>query len=329
VVKGFKSDKPFQTGTHILNGLELASPFAWELAMRDRFAEDRWYGPGRVLATVLVGTSGYSGISGAANEPGTDGTVRVATANLNPVYFKFDFTHEPLEDGAEAPPGKLEKPVDANGATAFARIPKENHSTVALKDGGPRNEDTWRFIKQALRVTDANFAEFVKTLDDYSRTARVAVPASDTYRHGFQDTVVRLRDDLGHPIHDFFLEVFAKTEAGNPDDRVTCQIQEDVIVKVHANDLDASRRSLHLDETALWRILGKARPLFVSITAMPDFHQTKTVGYRTLRYDDIGSIRLTPPMLARFIQPDRTVLVDIVISRRQSEKVFQFSRLSN
>jgi hypothetical protein len=62
---------------------------------------------------------------------------------------------------------------------------------------------------------------------------------------------------------------------------------------------------------------------------MPDFHQTKTVGYRTLRYDDIGSIRLTPPMLARFIQPDRTVLVDIVISRRQSEKVFQFSRLSN
>ncbi|SDS43453.1 Alpha/beta hydrolase family protein [Halopseudomonas litoralis] len=54
VVKGFKSDRRFHTGTHILKGLELDSPFSWQLALRDRFADEPWYGPGRVLCTVLV-----------------------------------------------------------------------------------------------------------------------------------------------------------------------------------------------------------------------------------------------------------------------------------
>ena len=38
VVKGFQSQKPFETGTRILKGLELASPYSWQLAFRDRFS---------------------------------------------------------------------------------------------------------------------------------------------------------------------------------------------------------------------------------------------------------------------------------------------------
>ena len=37
IIKGFNSEKPFQTGARLLRGLELASPYAWDLAMRDRF----------------------------------------------------------------------------------------------------------------------------------------------------------------------------------------------------------------------------------------------------------------------------------------------------
>ncbi|HKX37052.1 MAG TPA: alpha/beta fold hydrolase [Burkholderiales bacterium] len=326
IVKGFKSDKPFQTGAHILHGLELASPFTWDLATRDRFSAERWYGPGRVLATVLVGTSGYSGISGAANQPGTDGTVRVATANLNATYFRFDFTHEPPPSGKEPPPGRLLPPTEPNGLAAFARIPEENHSTIAFKDGGPRNVDTRRFIRRALQVTDADFEAFAGQLAVYSDVARADVADWDTYRHSFQDTVVRLRDDFGEPVDDFFIEVFAKRDDGRPDDAITCRIQEEVMQRVHPNDLDPSRRSLHLNQTALRTILGE-RPLYISLTAMPDIRKTGTVGYATLRYDDIGSIKLGPSLLEKFIQPDRTVLVDVVISRRQTDKVFRFSRL--
>lgn len=329
IVKGFKSEKPFQTGTHILNGLELASPFAWELALRDRFSSDRWYGPGRALATVLVGTSGYSGISGAANQPGTDGTVRVATANLNASYFRFDFRHPRPQPGEEPPPGKLLPPQEPNGLAAFARIPEENHGTIAFKDGGPENVDTRGLVRQALQVTDADFPAFAERLAVYSDLARADVDDWDTYRHGFQDTVVRLSDDFGKPVDDYFLEVFAKRDDGRPDDEVTCRIQEEVVQTVHVNDLDPSRRSLHLNATALRTILGPNRPLYISLTAMPDIRRTRSVGYSTLRYDDIGSIRLTPQILGRFVQPDRTVLVDILISRRQEDRVFRFSKLTS
>lgn len=327
IVKGFKSDKPFQTGTHILNGLELASPFAWELALRDRFSSDRWYGPGRALATVLVGTSDYSGISGTANQPGTDGTVRVATANLNASYFRFDFRHARPKPGEEPPPGKLLPPKEPNGLAAFARIPEENHSTIAFKDGGPENVDTRNLIRQALQVTDADFPAFAERLAVYSDLARADVDDWDTYRHGFQDTVVRLSDDFGRPVDDYFLEVFAKRDDGRPDDETTRRIQEEVVQTVHTNDLDPSRRSLLLNATALRTILAN-RPLYISLTAMPDIRRTRSVGYSTLRYDDIGSIKLTPQLLGRFVQPDRTVLVDILISRRQEDRVFRFSKLT-
>ena len=138
---------------------------------------------------------------------------------------------------------------------------------------------------------------------------------------------MRLSDDFGKPVDDYFLEVFAKRDDGRPDDEITRRIQEEVVQTVHVNDLDPSRRSLHLNATALRTILAN-RPLYISLTAMPDIRRTRSVGYSTLRYDDIGSIRLTPQLLGRFVQPDRTVLVDILISRRQEDRVFRFSKLT-
>ncbi len=85
VLKGWRTQ--FETGTHLLKGLELASPYTWALAERDILRADgsSYYGAGRVLATVLVGNRGYDGVAAAANEPGGDGTVRVSTANLNAI----------------------------------------------------------------------------------------------------------------------------------------------------------------------------------------------------------------------------------------------------
>ena len=76
--KGFFAKRPkgaaFETGTHILKGLELASPYTWDLAERDRFGDGgEMYGPGNVLCTVLVGQDA-GGVSNAiANEDGWDG----------------------------------------------------------------------------------------------------------------------------------------------------------------------------------------------------------------------------------------------------------------
>lgn len=319
VVKGFKSDKPFQTGTHILRGLELASGFAWELAERDRFSADAWYGPGRVLATVLVGTAGYTGISAAANEVGTDGTVRVSTADLNPAMVRFDFAGDP-----QKPALSFRHP---KGRTAFARIPGDNHSTLALKDGGPKNRDTLDLITRSLRITDAAFEGFAAELE--ARNARLReLGEGDRFTHGYQDTVLRVKDDHGAFVTDYFLEVFGKTPAGKVDDAFTRLVQENVLAKVHANGDNSALRSLLFNTTVLKRLLvDGGRPLFISLTATPDIRKTQSVGYSTIGYNDIGSIRLAPADLRRFMQPDRTVLVDVVLKRYQTEDVFRLRRL--
>ena len=321
IVKGFKSERRFHTGTHILKGLELASPFSWELSQRDRFGSETWYGPGRLLCTVLVGTSGYSGISAAANENGTDGTVRVSTAHLNPALVTFDFSVDP-----QKPKFSFQ---EANGTTAFARISNDNHSTIALKDNGPKHPRTLDFIKEALQVTDGTFPAFVDRLDAFSDAERVA-GAARLFTQAYQNTVVRLTDNMDAFVSDYFLEVFAKDKDGKKvDDRLTRVIQEDVFEKVHAYGDNAAYRSLLFNTTALYdKVVARGLPLFVSVTAIPDIGKTKTVGYSTFGYEDIGSIKLTPDRLRKLFQPDRTVLVDMKLLREQTEKVFRILKLS-
>ena len=87
-----REGQPFETGTRILKGLELASPYTWGLAEHDRFGSGgEMYQPGNVLCAVLVGNTGYSGIRGSPNEDGSDGTVRISTANMNCVRMTATF----------------------------------------------------------------------------------------------------------------------------------------------------------------------------------------------------------------------------------------------
>lgn len=124
-----------QTGTQVLKGLELGSPYSWQLAERDLFGAEAWYGAGRLLATVLVGNAGYSGVEAIANEAGGDGTVRIATANLNACRLSLE-----LDVSQRARPGwRLE---ESRGEIAFAIVDGENHASVALKDRGPKNPHT-------------------------------------------------------------------------------------------------------------------------------------------------------------------------------------------
>ncbi|MBY0308669.1 MAG: alpha/beta fold hydrolase, partial [Phycisphaerales bacterium] len=126
VIKGSQpnADGPLQSGRAILKGLELASPFTWNLAHRDRLVPetDQLYKPGACLCTVLVGNKGYDGLAAMANEDGGDGTVRVSTANMNCAALTIDFTADP------------QRPVHdlrlSTGRTAFGYLEKYNHATI-------------------------------------------------------------------------------------------------------------------------------------------------------------------------------------------------------
>lgn len=321
VFKGYKSRRLFHTGAKILRGLELASPFTWELARRDRFdPQRRWYGPGRVLATVLVGTRGYDGIAAAANTSGSDGTVLVATADLDPAYARFDFATDPDRPSLSM--------LESNGRTAFCRLPRENHSTIAYKDQGPRNPLTDDLVRRALLVDDAGFEAHRLELGQFNTQHR-RQEANDAYTQGYQNTVVCVQDDHGNYVADYFLEVFAKQlNRDRVDDALTGTLQRQVVASVHRNQPNGAFRSLKINCDNLHELfVERQRPLYLSITAHPEIADTGSVGYATIAYNDIGSIRVDVNELGRLFMPDRTLYVHLVIDRKQTRDLVRFRRV--
>lgn len=317
VVKGFKLNEPFQTGTHILKGLELASPFTWDLAVRDRFDPAKvWYGPGAALCTVLVGTDGYTGIRAIANSPGSDGTVRVSTANLNPIYITVDFATDPQKPTWKA--------MDHIGRTAFCRVPEENHGSIA--QGG--SASTLQMIVEALNVDDASFPTHCDTLQALSG-ANEKEQAGNTYTQGYQNTVIRVLDDLLEPVKDYLIETYVPKQAtaatpDDVDDDLTKFVQENVLVDAHAYSDDASFRALLFNCTQLARNLtSPGKNIELSITALPQV-KSKSAGFSTFGYDDVGAILLKPPEQAQLFGADRTVMIQLRIHRVQSDDLYIF-----
>ncbi|MEJ2345258.1 MAG: alpha/beta hydrolase [Gammaproteobacteria bacterium] len=321
VAKGWKRDKPFQTGTHVLKALELASPYSWDLAFDDRFTTKQYYGPGRILCTVLVGNTGYSGISALANKPGTDGTVRLSTANLNCAYLEADFSDDPLAPVTKSKGGK--------GQTAFGVMDGENHSTVAAKQGGPENDATLPAIVAALRVTDKGFPDWCQEMDAHTSAVMAAREDDGRNYHGFQHTVFKVQDQFGNAVDDYVIELYLDEKSkASRNARVTRQIQEDVIVSVHAYGDDSSMRSMLIDCDALYGLLDKKdEKLKISLTAHPVFGDGNDVGYRTFTDSDIGNIELSHAQVRNVFQANRALLVKIVLKRYQSGSVFEFKKL--
>jgi hypothetical protein len=207
---------------------------------------------------------------------------------------------------------------------------------VALKDKGPRSARTLALIRAALGVDDAEFPNLCAEWERIAALHRqAAVDAGNRFAHPFQNSVVQVRDDAGQPVPDYFLEIFMKTPAKNVVDKSsTREIQERAIESVHAYGGLTAFRSLHVDVTEIERIVKAdpknptGRPVYVAVTALPDINRTKTVGYRTVGYDDIGSIEIRPEQLGAFFAPDRTLLVELVLKREQAERVFVFGPLA-
>lgn len=317
VIKGWSSEKRFQTGKRILKGLELASPYAWELAGRDRFARSSYYGKGRILCTVLIGNTGYSGISAVANEDGSDGTVRAASANLNCARLDADFSQDPKNPVLDTLRG-------STGRTAFRVLNGDNHSTAAMKDDGPRDPKGRELIARALAVTDAQFEAWCDQCD--AETALITAQAEKDKNeegYGYQNTVVRVVDDAGAFVGDYFLEFYLEDQ-DDPASVFSEFFHREVIRSVHPHSDNASYRSLMVDCTTLFQRIDKhLECMKVSLSATPELAENGYVGYRTFTDEDIGALSLTHAQLQRVFVPHRTLLIQITLKRERAAEVFR------
>ncbi|MCC5858837.1 MAG: hypothetical protein JJT90_11820 [Ectothiorhodospiraceae bacterium] len=337
VTKGFIRRQPgqqlFNTGAHILRGLELASPYSWQLAEADRFvAGNGMFAPGRTLCTVLVGNTGYSGIRSVANEEGGDGTVRISTANLDCARIRIDFSQKSAAD-PDDPDRLVTVPKVVNhalsaGRTAFRILDRIDHSSIKLDSGrgglSRAQRRTLDLVVRALTVEDDAFEAFCQECDE-ANAALTRQPGGNQGKPGYQNTVVRVRDQFGEPVTDYMIEFYDPREGQRDGGRLARRMHAEVIRDVHVYKQDASYRSLYIDTNRLQQAVAEAQTqLGLSITASPILGESGVVaGFSTFTDEEIEDLRLDTEDLARFFQPHRTLLVDIVLERLQARSVFR------
>ncbi len=312
VVKGFTSEKRFETGTHILEALEMASPYSWELAQKDRFTKN-CFGPGKVRATTIIGNTGYSGISSIANANGSDGTVYCAAANLNCHSIKIEFPRSSNEV-------KIKSQKASTGETAFLVLDDHNHSSITLNEDGP--DTVLKNIVKALSIkSSVEFSSWVRSCHRKTR-AVMKENAGKRYKQEYQNTVFCVRDDQGNYVEDYVIEFYQNTSSAT--DRIAKMFNRDAVSKVHAYKNNNAYRSFMINCTKLSKIIDKPNEsLRISLSAMPNVNDEKTLaGYCTFDCNDIGYVELKLADLKKFFVPNRTMLVDIVLKRIQNPELF-------
>ena len=333
--KGFLAKKPkgaaFQTGTHILKGLELASPYTWNLAERDRFGDGgMMYSPGNVLCTVLVGQNAGSASNAIANEDGWDGTVRVSTANMDcarmRAVFPADATDAVVVNETEV----------SSGMTAFGVLDHHDHGSIKLThtegkslakvEQTHRDGSLFSDIVRALTVMDDEFEGWRDDLAERNREfLERAGRTRNPEKHGYQNTVVRIQDQFGVGIEDFLIEFFEKDSDRTRSSR---KVHRAAFRSAHAYSDDASYRSFYIDCTSLFRNIDQAGEfLGISITAHPEMDEGAMVGFAPYGEGGKGGLRIMHDHLGEFFAPHRTVLLTLELTRQQSESVFRLNPL--
>ncbi|HEX3864267.1 MAG TPA: hypothetical protein VHY35_21500 [Stellaceae bacterium] len=232
VFKGSKHLGPdfLAAGDAILDGLELASSYTWELANRDVFNEKPFYdnGPDTPYVFVFCGTDAYDGIRELANTPGMDGTVRWAGASFNTRKIILDLTRETKQAVRAADWMAINVPVHL--------LPGMNHGTILSAP----TDDLVQLVKTALDVeTSDNFNAWLKNAD---AAGKAEIVAADPDKGAWQQMIVRCVDQRGDPIKDYHITVF------DGDDVVTGFDDEHVAVYSR----DSSYRCFHFNLNALF-----------------------------------------------------------------------------
>ncbi len=316
VVKGWSSG--FQSGTQVLNALEMASPYTWALAKRDLFGAKSFYQPDECMAAVLVGSKPYQeGLRQLVDKNGGDGTVYVCTANLNVTGMSLALGRK------NSVPSPALWPRSA-GPIAFGVFPNHDHASITRPDlDKPLGDMVLEFLQLEDAAAYGNFLNKCAALTAATLPTPPAPPPTQDIFHTYQNLVAHVKDDLGFPVKDYFLEFFEK--AATPADETT---EDDLMVKIHTEILedvhvyedDPSYRSLLFDLTDLRAALATGEKLVFSASAA---QLSKLIGFAAGATNDVGEYPIDDIDGSDFWQENQTMLLELELERTQAPETFQ------
>jgi hypothetical protein len=328
--KGWGWDHVGQTGQNILNALELASPYTWELAENDLFNPSfKIFEPGNVMVTALAGTTAYDNLRAFVHENGSDGTVRVATANLNAHLLKVNF--QKTRQDAEQENKYLCVPCLLNCAPIAFAVFNRNHTAIHDPNQDDPGQDWENTVLRALQVTPETYQQHVDACSAITeKTFKDGLAANQgeskeskkiaARYHQYQHVVFRVRDQFDHPVNDYVVEFYQ--EHGDDNDAVFLKIHTDILEKVTTNSTDSSYRSFFFDIDDLNQLIqnGKSEIEF-SLTAAK-------LSDRIFYDNPERGILVFSATQKRFIFPNEPLLVDVCLPRNSSKEVFTLKNYS-
>lgn len=296
-----------EAGDLVLDGLELGSRFTWDLAHADLIGKKPFYGPtaDTPYAFVFCGNEAYGGLRKLVNQPGTDGTVRLAGVALNTRKISLDLTRP--APGEDEPRRLVLEPWGNINMPAYL-VAGLNHGTILSEPTAGLEQLVWSALT-------------VDSREDFERWTAAAAEATRAAREGtdrYQQFVIRAVDERGDGIADYNVQVL--TEDGNGE---LVEVPE-FDLDVHVYRADPSLRCFHVNldelrperlESLHLQIIASARSRFVGYlgfnsTTVSAGSQIPSLQVITLNISDVLKKRQF-----EFFKEFTTTLVELKLNR--------------
>ena len=319
-----------ESGKAILQGLEPASPFQWELSHYDLHGKQgAYFNPSnneehRCYPFIFAAGYSYSGLQARLlkkrAKPGTDGTVRISGTSLNTRKCRFSF------DGKTTIQW-IENDMKYNDIP-FIVFDNFNHGTIIntrnKKFRGKERPGT--LAKQALSIESIEgYYAVSKKFRSISKNNYKRM--STKYRNQFQQFFFKVSDDVGLPVDDYFIDFYVQNRNGSLNRNLTIEFDEKIEASYYRHTADSSCRTMMLNSKHLAafsrNLSSKSARLVFDITAasrLPDISYKP--GYYVI-YDGNKNIK---PQVTTFLYPNTTTLVEIVLNRVQTNKLLNISK---
>lgn len=301
-----------ESGKYVLQGLEPASPLQWSLSGRDLHGEG-FFNPELGDANVcypFVFAAGraYGGLQARIikdrKKPGTDGTVRICGTSLNTRKCVVDFCHR------EVNPRWVEERKFGNMALAI--FGAFNHgSIIDHSDAFARGPGKWAL--EALAINSIKgYDKFAERCDGFTRR---------TYRGDpYQQFFFCVRDDVGLPVRDFYIDFHAQLPDGSVHQQLTLEFDRSFETEFYRHSAEPSCRALLLNLHRLRdyfrRLKAAGARLVFDVFATSPVKEIRYLPAYAVVFDEKSS-KDEPD----FLFENTTTLVEVVLNRVATDQV--------
>ena len=260
-----------------------------------------------VLTGETIDDKFYDYLNSYTAESGSDGVVRVAAANLNFTYIKLTESSQSFDGFDSQCVVKLKQTqcITPQHDVAFEVIKRASHSGNSK---GIMASVTSRNAKQKPVVQRILQCLNTQTIVQYQHLSALMNAASDSsHRKKFRGSmlIVRVTDDLGHPIEDFDLVLLSGASF------VPGNFKKGFMLDRQKNSKNSNVVSFYLDNNKLANVSNGQ--LGLRVEPRPN---SGMCYYRSAEFHS------KPQQVTTILKPDQTSIIDIVLTRLRNPNLF-------